>query len=104
MKWSSIKPHLLPLIYEIEVCKKNYLDLINKIKIQKTKQLIDEFIEMRLNISKRIEELENYFDENFGNYRMNILQKGIFQLKSYYFIILIITMSQKKQIYLNSDD
>ena len=36
---------------------------------------------MRLNISKRIEELENYFDENFGNYRMNILQKGIFQLK-----------------------
>ena len=48
--------------------------------------------------------LENYFDENFGNYRMNILQKGIFQLKSYYFIILIITMSQKKQIYLNSDD
>ena len=83
---------------------KNYLDLINKIKIQKTKQLIDEFIEMRLNISKRIEELENYFDENFGNYRMNILQKGIFQLKSYYFIILIITMSQKKQIYLNSDD
>ena len=59
---------------------------------------------MRLNISKRIEELENYFDENFGNYRMNILQKGIFQLKSYYFIILIITMSHKKQIYLNSDD
>ena len=37
MKWSSIKPHLLPLIYEIEVCKKNYLDLINKIKIQKNK-------------------------------------------------------------------
>ena len=83
---------------------KNYLDLINKIKIQKNKTVIDEFIEMRLNISKRIEELENYFDENFGNYRMNILQKGIFQLKSYYFIILIITMSQKKQIYLNSDD
>ena len=59
---------------------------------------------MRLNISKRIEELENYFDENFGNYRMNILQKGIFQLKSYYFIILIITMSLKIQIYLNSED
>ena len=40
---------------------------------------------MRLNISKRIEELENYFDENFGNYRMNILQKGIFQLKKLLF-------------------
>ena len=40
---------------------------------------------MRLNISKRIEELENYFDENFGNYRMNILQKGIFKLKKLLF-------------------
>ena len=40
---------------------------------------------MRLNISKRIEELEIYFDENFGNYRINILQKSIFQLKKLLF-------------------
>ena len=66
---------------EIEVCEKNYCDLINKIKAKKTKALIDEFLEMRLDISKRIEELEDYFDENFGNIRMNILEKGIFQLK-----------------------
>ena len=82
MKWTSIKLHLLPLIMqEIEVCEKNYCDLINKIKAKKTKALIDEFLEMRLDISKRIEELEDYFDENFGNIRMNILEKGIFQLK-----------------------
>ena len=86
MKWTSIKLHLLPLIMqEIEVCEKNYIDLINKIKAKRTKQLIDEFSEMRLEISKRIEELEDYFDENFGNIRMNILEKGIFQLKKLLF-------------------
>ena len=85
-KWTSIKLHLLPLIMqEIEVCEKNYVDLINKIKARKSKQLIDEFLEMRLDISKRIEELEDYFDENFGNIRMNILEKGIFQLKKLLF-------------------
>ena len=88
MKWTSIKLHLLPLIYimqEIEVCEKNYVELINKIKAKKSKELIDEFLEMRLDISKRIEELEDYFDENFGNIRMNILEKGIFQLKKLLF-------------------
>jgi hypothetical protein len=70
---------------EIEVCEKNYIDLINKMKAKRTKQLIDEFLEMRLDISKRIEELEDYFDENFGNIRMNILEKGIFQLKKLLF-------------------
>ena len=86
MKWTSIKRHLLPLIMqEIEVCEKNYIDLINKIKAKRTKQLIDEFLEMRLDISKRIEELEDYFDENFGDIRMNILEKGIFQLKKLLF-------------------
>ena len=66
---------------EIEVCEKNYVNLINKIRAKRSKALIDEFLEMRLDISKRIEELEDYFDENFGNIRMNILEKGIFQLK-----------------------
>ena len=64
---------------------KKILDLINKIWNQRTKHLIDELQEMRLDISKRVDELENYFDENFCNYRMNILQKGIFQLKKLLF-------------------
>ena len=86
MKWTSIKLHLLPLIMqEIEVCESRYIDLINRIKAKKTKQLVDEFLEMRIDISKRIEELEDYFDENFGNVRMNILEKGIFQLKKLLF-------------------
>ena len=82
MHWTAIKLHLLPLIMqEIEVCEKNYIDLINKIKLKKTKENIEEYFDMRTSISARIEELENYFDENFGNIRMNILQKGIFILK-----------------------
>ena len=44
MKWTSIKLHLLPLIMqEIEVCESRYIDLINRIKAKKTKQLVDEF-------------------------------------------------------------
>ena len=40
MKWTSIKLHLLPLIMqEIEVCEKNYIDLINKIKAKKNKRI-----------------------------------------------------------------
>jgi hypothetical protein len=86
MKWTSIKLHLLSFIMqEIEVCEARYIDLINRIKAKKTKQLVDEFLEMRIDISKRIEELEDYFDENFGNVRMNILEKGIFQLKKLLF-------------------
>ena len=60
MKWTSIKLHLLPLI--MQVCQKNYVDLLNRIKANKAKQLIYEFLEMYLDISKRIEELEDYFD------------------------------------------
>ena len=59
MKWTRINLHLLPLIMqEIEVFEKNYIDLINKMKIERTKQSLDEFLRMRLDISKRIEELE----------------------------------------------
>ena len=63
MKWRRINPHLLPLIMqEIEVYEKNYIDLINKMKIERIKQSLDEFLRMRLDIQKRIEELEKYFD------------------------------------------
>ena len=86
MKWTNIKLHLLPLIMqEIEICETKYIDLINKIKVKRTKELIDEYFEMRTGINQRIEELEDYMDENFGNIRMNILQKGIFQLKKLLF-------------------
>ena len=46
------------------ICEARYIDLINRIKAKKTKQLVNEFLEMRIDISKRIEELEDYFDEN----------------------------------------
>ena len=86
MKWTAIKLHLLPLIMqEIDICESKYIDLINRIKMKKTKELINEFFDMRTGISQRIEELEDYFDENFGNIRMNILQKGIFKLKKLLF-------------------
>ena len=84
--WTRIKEHLLPsIIQEIEMVGNKYVDLINKMKERKTQQVLDKFFKMRIDISKRIEELENYFDDNFGNPRMVILQKGIFQLKKLLF-------------------
>ena len=84
--WTRIKEHLLPsIIQEIEMVGNKYVDLINKMKERKTQQVLDKFFQMRIDISKRIEELENYFDDNFGNPRMVILQKGIFQLKKLLF-------------------
>jgi hypothetical protein len=84
--WTRIKEHLLPsIIQEIEMTGNRYVDLINKMKERKTQQVLDKFFQMRIDISKRIEELENYFDDNFGNPRMVILQKGIFQLKKLLF-------------------
>ena len=86
MKWTAIKLHLLPLIMqEIDICESKYIELINRLKMKKTKELINEYFDMRTGISQRIEELEDYFDENFGNIRMNILQKGIFKLKKLLF-------------------
>ena len=53
MKWTSIKLHLLPLIMqEIEVCEKNYVDIINKIRAKRSKELIAKFLNVLFNKTK----------------------------------------------------
>ena len=48
MKWSSIKLYLLLLIMKLKYTKKIFRFNKQKLKIKRTKQLIDEFIEMSL--------------------------------------------------------
>ena len=48
MKWSSIKLYLLLLIMKLKYTKKILRFNKQKLKIKRTKQLIDEFIEMSL--------------------------------------------------------
>jgi hypothetical protein len=84
--WTRIKEHLIPtIIQEIEIIGNKYVDLINKMKERKTEEVINNFFQMRKDISNRIEELENYFDDNLGNPRILILEKGIFDLKKLLF-------------------
>ena len=84
--WTRIKEHLIPtIIQEIEIIGNKYVDLVNKMKERKTEEVINNFFQMRKDISNRIEELENYFDDNLGNPRILILEKGIFNLKKLLF-------------------
>jgi hypothetical protein len=84
--WTRIKEHLIPtIIQEIEIIGNKYVDLINKMKERKTEEVINNFFQMRKDISNRIEELENYFDDNLNNQRMLILEKGIIELKKVLF-------------------
>ena len=72
MHWTAIKLHLLPLIMqEIEVCEKDYIDLINKIKLKKTKELIDKYFDFHL-IQK------NNFE--FQGFSKNLKQNNIKQV------------------------
>ena len=48
MKWSSIKLYFLLLIMKLKYTKKIFRFNKQKLKIKRTKQLIDEFIEMSL--------------------------------------------------------
>jgi hypothetical protein len=86
IKWTRIKEHLIPsIIQEIDITCKKYLDLIEKIKKDRNRKDIINFYNLKKSISNRIEELENYFDDNLNNQRMLILEKGIIELKKILF-------------------
>ena len=85
-QWTRIKMHLLPsVMQEVEVTELKYCNLVNKLKTEPSQELIDSFYQLRTDISERIEEIEDYLDQNFGNQRMLILSKAVFQLKKLLF-------------------
>jgi hypothetical protein len=86
IKWTRIKEHLIPsIMQEIDIICKRYNDLIDKIKKDRNRKDIINLFKLKKNISLRIEELENYFDDNLNNQRMLILEKGIIELKKVLF-------------------
>jgi len=86
IKWTRIKEHLIPsIMQEIDIICKRYNDLIDKIKKNRNRKDIINLFKLKKNISLRIEELENYFDDNLNNQRMLILEKGIIELKKVLF-------------------
>ena len=79
MKWITLKMHMLPIIFqEIDFVTEKYITILNSLrkeeeesdekKIEKEKK---EFIELREEITKRINELEDFYEENIEDIRVN---------------------------------
>ena len=89
MKWISLKMHMLPIIFqEIDFVTEKYITILNYLrkekeesdekKIEKEKK---EFIELREEITKRINELEDFYEENIEDIRVNNIEKARLRLK-----------------------
>jgi hypothetical protein len=89
MKWISLKMHMLPIIFqEIDLVTEKYITILNYLrkekeeseekKIEKEKK---EFMELREEITKRINELEDFYEENIEDIRVNNIEKARLRLK-----------------------
>ena len=89
MKWITLKMHMLPIIFqEIDFVTEKYITILNSLrkeeeesdekKIEKEKK---EFIELREEITKRINELEDFYEENIEDIRVNNIEKARLRLK-----------------------
>ncbi len=89
MKWITLKMHMLPIIFqEIDFVTEKYITILNYLrkekeesdekKIEKEKK---EFIELREEITKRINELEDFYEENIEDIRVNNIEKARLRLK-----------------------
>ena len=123
MKWIPLKMNYLPLIFqEINFVTENYINLLNKIR-QKTKNIdeqknfndsdneedpeiiIKKFTGLRESISKRINELEEFYEDNIEDVRVSNFEKARIRLKkllmySYENINRVENSSQQQNIFI----
>ena len=123
MKWIPLKMNYLPLIFqEINFVTENYINLLNKIR-QKTKNIdeqknfndsdneedpeiiIKKFTALRESISKRINELEEFYEDNIEDVRVSNFEKARIRLKkllmySYENINRVENSSQQQNIFI----
>lgn len=97
MKWITLKMHLLPVIFqEIDFVTESYLKMLKKIKHAadpRDTDIVDEadneeieitikkFNGLRESISKRINELEDFYEENIEDVRVSNFEKARIRLK-----------------------
>ena len=95
MKWITLKMHMLPVIFqEIDFVTEQYINLLNTIRKSNTNEVnflrnnakeketkIKEFNELRENITKRINELEDFYEDNIEDIRVNNFEKARLRLK-----------------------
>ena len=92
MKWISLKMNMIPLIFqEIDNVTEQYINLLNSIrKINfnendnnkfEYENNLNEFNELRESITKRINELEDFYENNIEDIRVNNFEKARLRLK-----------------------
>ena len=90
MKWISLKMNMIPLIFqEIDNVTEKYINLLNSIrKINENdnnkfeyENNLNEFNELRESITKRINELEDFYENNIEDIRVNNFEKARLRLK-----------------------
>ena len=92
MKWISLKMNMIPLIFqEIDNVTEQYINLLNSIrKINfnendnnkfEYENNVNEFNELRESITKRINELEDFYENNIEDIRVNNFEKARLRLK-----------------------
>jgi len=58
------------------------IDLIRKLHSNQNQEKSEEFIELRHSIENRIEELEDFFEDNFDNEFIFFFERGRYKLKN----------------------
>ena len=92
MKWISLKMNMIPLIFqEIDNVTEQYINLLNSIRKVNFNENdenkfeyennLNEFNELRESITKRINELEDFYENNIEDIRVNNFEKARLRLK-----------------------
>lgn len=82
MKWVELKYFLFPLfIQQIEKVEKYYMSLIKEISIKKDKGKEAMLDELKNDIVNRIEEIDNFIEDNFEKENVLHFEKGRLKLK-----------------------
>ena len=127
MKWLTLKIHMLPMIFkEIDFVTEDYMEMLNKIRKAKAESnskevkevdeeddddeieiVIKKFNGLRESITKRINELEEFYENNIEDIRISNFEKARIRLKKLLMydvstINRVINSSQKPSLFIKN--
>eukprot|EP01017_Pseudomicrothorax_dubius_P036457 TRINITY_DN5221_c0_g1_i1.p1 TRINITY_DN5221_c0_g1~~TRINITY_DN5221_c0_g1_i1.p1 ORF type:complete len:215 (+),score=34.77 TRINITY_DN5221_c0_g1_i1:36-680(+) len=95
--WMRLKLHLLPCIsQEVDAVIREYLGLVEQLKGGQ-KDAYDKLLILQLSIKARIDEFDQFFEENFTDYRIAYFEKQKLRLRK-------LLNTQIESAYLDDED
>jgi len=77
-----LKIYLLPLIMqEVDAVTEQFINLIRELRLNDDPEMNSQFLELRAEITKRIDELEQFFEANIRDTRVSYIEKARIKLK-----------------------